>query len=448
MAGATLRLRVLTGRNAGAEIGLDEGEWVIGRGGDADFVFDEEALADAHLRLSVKNGRASAMALSGGVAMGGAPLSDDGKNVPLQTGIVLTIGGTAFTIGPEGCDWSAIRVPAAIPEPQPSPPPAAVPEVPTDEVKADAGPAPVSRKQRWWIPAALVLAIVLAGGSAGYFLSRPAPPPVPPPPTPMERLAADIARLGLTGKVTAENRAGRLFLDGLVATGADLRELQAAVRAAGFANASVTVVSEESLTESVRMMISGLGQAVEAALPKPNTVVLKGFTADDTKIEPVIDRLRRDIPRITEIDDQISTPQRARRFLIQEVNKTDLAGRVDIEAVGYTVRVSGTIDPEKTSWKDLREVFKQRFGSPLILAENFATSFDIAPRGVVTGSSSVLVTKDGQRLRVGDRLGTIGQIVGIGTDRVRVRRDAGEIEVRYSASPEWILEDRANVAKR
>ena len=95
MAGATLRLRVLTGRNAGAEIGLDDGEWVIGRGGDADFVFDEEALADAHLRLSVKNGRASAMALSGGVAMGGAPLSDDGKNVPLQTGIVLTIGGTA-----------------------------------------------------------------------------------------------------------------------------------------------------------------------------------------------------------------------------------------------------------------------------------------------------------------------------------------------------------------
>ena len=46
-------LRVLAGANAGAEVPLSEGAWLVGSGEDADLTFAEPALLPRHLRLVV-----------------------------------------------------------------------------------------------------------------------------------------------------------------------------------------------------------------------------------------------------------------------------------------------------------------------------------------------------------------------------------------------------------
>lgn len=109
-AGSPLILKAITGTQAGVEVLLEDGEYVLGSGPDDDLQFVDVCLKTGHARIRVEGGKASiaggagkVVGENGLVADAGA---DDWRNLgPLE---VITIGSTDFAIGAEDDNWAAL----------------------------------------------------------------------------------------------------------------------------------------------------------------------------------------------------------------------------------------------------------------------------------------------------------------------------------------------------
>ncbi|MEO9739337.1 MAG: EscD/YscD/HrpQ family type III secretion system periplasmic domain-containing protein [Roseobacter sp.] len=108
--GSPLILKAITGTQAGVEVLLEDGEYVLGSGPDDDLQFVDVCLKTGHARIRVEDGKASiaggagqVMAENGLVADAGA---DDWRN--LGSLEVITIGSTDFAIGAEDDNWAAL----------------------------------------------------------------------------------------------------------------------------------------------------------------------------------------------------------------------------------------------------------------------------------------------------------------------------------------------------
>ena len=84
-----LRLRVETGPNVGAEFGLTEGEYVIGRAPDANIRLTDDTVSHRHAKIVVTSGRATVQDLG---SLNGSKLGD----VSLRGTAILSLGDRVF----------------------------------------------------------------------------------------------------------------------------------------------------------------------------------------------------------------------------------------------------------------------------------------------------------------------------------------------------------------
>jgi hypothetical protein len=115
----------------------------------------------------------------------------------------------------------------------------------------------------------------------------------------------------------------------------------------------------------------------------------------------------------------------------------------------HTVTVSGVIPAAREqAWNAAVKAFAERNGQLVTLVPHISPLGPLAPTGVTLGPHPYLMMDDGKHLGVGENLGSLGQIVMIYADKIRVRTAQGDLDVRYARPPYWIVEDEHGSARQ
>jgi len=442
-------LHVVSGPNLGAEVPLADGAWTIGTGAAADLTFAEPTLADAHIRIVVAGGKCRISAMTDGVHLGGEALTV-GAERDLPALRAVTVGGTAFAIGPAGSDWSAIEVvaPAAASSPPPQDDVSPVVEEtiqPEPETRIDAEarmPTSPPRRSRLLLLVGVAGLLVLAGVVAFVLLSgnKPAPTSVAGP-DPLARADEVIKELRLAD-VTTSMVKGRVVVAGYVATNDEIATLGDALRSKGV-DADVQVRSEAALVEMATTVLKAYGVDAVAKADGPGRIVLLGYSDNAGRLDDVVRRLQTDVAGLREVTDRIVSLDRARASLVQAIAAAGLGDVIKVTVAQRTIKVVGFLDRARLSrWSGIEEAFRRDFGNHVSLDTQFVTLSAAAPRGVHLGKDPFIILTDGSRLSIGDMLGVTGKIIAIQADKIRVRTVSGDVDLPYAQTPNWIMEDR------
>ncbi|WP_244621955.1 type III secretion system inner membrane ring subunit SctD [Neomesorhizobium albiziae] len=442
---AKLTLRVLSGPNRGAETSLEEGGWLIGSSATDDLTFADPELAASHLRIAVEAGRIQIIALAPGVRIGGKDLTSDNWT-ELDPLTPIQVGRTIFGIGPAGSsfpefdsvvesgdlDTSACLV-----------------------TGAEAASAFVGRKIYLMvgsIPRRLRLGAVacalLFTPAVGVWAALGRVPPSAPEAAPAAermRIARDIIRdLKVARNFNITVVDDKLVIEGDLRPGDD-SELKAALRNAGL-EAEVlfkrpATLSDSQLVDLVKTVISGFGIEGSVRLNGAGEITLTGHGPSDAKVAAALHRLRQDIPGLGEVEDAIATPERARVFL-ETAMTAQLRRSIRILTKPDGVFVSGKLTPIAfEAWQNVASRFQEKFAPYIPLETQFTPVILPAPRGVHLGRTPFIVVENGTRLKIGDSLESLGQIVAIDRGGISVRIGADEVHVPYPSKPRWIAEE-------
>ena len=452
-------LRVFAGPNAGAEMRLSVGDWMVGTGAEADILLAEPALVAAHLRIGVTAGEVRATALAPGVLLQGRELPV-GEPVPLPARAPIAIGASVLAFGPPGATWTLLpppEVPPPAPEPPPSTEPASAPAEPAAEASkpapaaaTTAAPAPAPAVARRWrhVPLTLALAAMPAVGGAAalWWLLTPPPPRRESAATPAENQAWLVTQLrarGLQGRVDVIRRGDALTVNGVLRDEASLRGVQGLVRAIG-APVDLRLATEAQILEQGRVVLAALGLEGPLEQPRPGHLVVRGRAPDPAAAEEALRRLRTDLPLVRVVEDALVTPERGRTFLEQRLRDAGLATLLPLGGEGEAVVVNGTLGPAgQTRWQQVEAEFRGRFVPPLQLEVRIGSVAPPAPRGLRLGPQPVMVMPDGRQFGVGDAWSG-ARILAIEEDRLRVRGPGGDADLPYAEPPAWVVQERGS----
>ncbi|MBS0643385.1 MAG: type III secretion system inner membrane ring subunit SctD [Acetobacteraceae bacterium] len=454
-------LRVVLGANQGAEVPLSDGDWLIGTAADSDLTFAEPALADAHVRISVRGSACHIAALAAGVRLG-ADLLAPGDERSLPALQPVSIGATVFAIGPGAADWGDVGAAAAaaamanatvlVPDAQ-IPEPVATPEAATaDTVAPDLAaqgtpppPAPGVVAVRWR-PALLygMIAGLACVGllAASPLLRRPLPQQPPSADTDVAgKVRAVLDKLHLQD-ATVGTANGRVQISGHAETTEQIDALNVALRAIRI-DADMQLVAASALTEMTGTVLRAFGIEASAYPDGPGRVRLTGYAASTTRLNDALQRLKADVAGLREINDRVVTPERAADTLKRNLANAGLADTIKVALSPRSIQVTGFVDqPRLARWSDIAEAFRKDYGDQVSLDTKLVTLTGAIPRGVRLGVDPFLMLADGSRLRLGDMLGTSGRIIAIQADRVRVRTESGDADLPFAQPPNWIVEDK------
>ena len=424
-------LRVLAGPNAGAEVNLTDGDWLIGTDENADLTLAEPTLAEQHLRLSVTAGRVTLHALAPGTLLWDRPVST-GESFELEPGVPVAIGGTRFALG---------TGPLREPPPPPRPP---EPE-PEPEPQGEAVPPPRRRSRRLPVLAlgGMLLAVLLPVGGVVWLVESADAPALKPPPRNviLGSATAVIRRLGLADRVSARIEGDQLVVAGQVEDGARLEALTRELAASALAP-ELAVVTDATVADLAGTVLRAFGIEGTAKVTGPGRVQLEGLAPDEQRIEAATRRLRSDVPGLATIEDRLATPGRIGATLDAELRGAGLGDKIRLTGLqGTTVQVGGAVMPaDLETWGRIAERFAARFPPPVRLVAHLAAVTRAVPRGVSLGPSPFVVLEDGQRLTIGDTYDK-ATVVGIAGDGLRLRIASGDVSVPFAEKPRWVMED-------
>ncbi|WP_235984121.1 FHA domain-containing protein [Mesorhizobium neociceri] len=439
---AKLTLRVLSGPNRGAETSLEEGVWLIGASATDDIAFPDPELAASHLRIAVEAGRIQIIALAPGVRIDGRQLTSGSWTVldPLSR---IQVGRTVFGIGPAGSSF-----------------PESAPMVESGDLDtsgclstgSEVASALFGRRlcrmagstsrplRLGAVACALLITPVIC-----WATNERVPPSareVAPTLDPM-RAARDIIHdLNVAPDFNVILADDKLIIEG------DLRPeeqsgVKAALRNTGL-NTEVLFkrpVSDSQLINLVTTVIRSFGIRGNVRLNGAGKITVTGYGPSDAKVAEALHRLRQDIPGLREVNDAIATPERARVFL-ETAMTVQLRGSVHILTRPNGVFVSGWLTPIAfETWQTVASRFQQKFGPYILLETQFTPVTLPAPRGVNIGRTPYVVIENGTRLKIGDSLEALGEILAIDRGGISVRIGADEVHVPYPSKPRWIAEE-------
>lgn len=461
-AGQAPVLHVLAGANAGAEMPLAIGDWLIGTGEDADLTFAEPALAARHMRLRLKPAAVLLEVLAEGVCVGGRQVPGEAE-IDLPLLVPVRIGTTLFALGAPGSDWSEVASeasPAAEEPVEAEPPPEAAstpangdpaaPAAAATEPELVAGPAPVSWRGRWREPpvarAALpVLAALLVsiGGLAWYGFGSSGPSGRTTHAEPLRELRTAIREMGFQDTVSAAPRSqGRFVVSGQLGTDEELRKLTAALHRTGLP-VDIAITTESGIVELSGTILHAFGIEGSVALTGLGMLELRGFAPSSASADAAVLRLRGEVPGVRNVEDRLVTPERARDVIDARIRSAGLSQVLHVTVADRRLLVAGLLPPEQIAvWNGIAEQFRNEYRNQITLVAEVAGPTRMTPTGVILGRVPHMVMEDGSRVSIGQVVENIGRVMSIDARRVRVQTPAGPVDIPFARTPNWILEDK------
>ncbi|MBG0775382.1 MAG: type III secretion system inner membrane ring subunit SctD [Desulfovibrionaceae bacterium] len=384
----TLLLRILAGPNAGGELPLGDGDYVLGAGEACDVVLADATVAARHVSLRVRGGAVLAQPLDGGLHLAGRPFFG-GELPPFAP---LAMGATHLALGPADQPWPNILLPL----------PTELADGGGDESSAGEGTAASAADGEFFVAeqegtvslqnadlkaensnsrvrgkrlfllsivGVLLLALILL---IFVYVYGPSPTGLA---LEKERAVAAatalVKDLGFT-EVTVQVGNGVVTLDGYVPERADRRKLFAEMRAAGYP-VSLRVRDGESMAAGLHESLAMHGLDLGVRYVGGGRLKVVGYAADRETAQRAVDESLRDVRGVAGVDLDLLTAHDAVRELAEAARAQGLAGRVAISAYpGYVLAAGRLTDDQLAAWTRAKEPVMRRYEGFVDLRENFS----------------------------------------------------------------------------
>lgn len=295
---ASLLLKFFSGPNAGAEVLLGDGEYVVGSDSACDLVLDDHLVIDRHVLLKVSGSTVECTPFGDArVFVEGRP-TDGTRLAPFD---FVTIGGTSFAVGGANAAWPmrplpALQIEAPVAETPPEP------AAPSIEVAPEVNQSSVKPRRWIWAASSVVVAIGLIGVGVAFFVNAPKAQAKD---DTAERLRKALEWAGASESVTLSGEAPNWTVEGRVPQKAVKDKAEKEVRRIAPA-ASIRIWDDETLTKQAEEILRlSRFPSVTAKVTGDGELVLDGETTERDRWKLASERLKHDLVGLRNVVDRV-----------------------------------------------------------------------------------------------------------------------------------------------
>lgn len=462
-------LKVFSGPHLGAEALLEPGDYEVGRSEQCDIIFNDAVVAQKHALLSISSNGLTVAAIEQPVYVDGKAVSDsNGGRVDLYQAI--TVGTTHFGIGLDDEDWPQIRLPELpVLADMAGQKDEDVRSLHSNEVNAHRGKQGKAfeageivrnylqaAKFKRFLPGAKINRFHLTGGigllvscavfgftvdySASTSTRAGLASSVDPLafPSRVEQVRRVVAELKM-GELKVAEHDGQVEIQGYLPTAAQRRKLENKLQPLG-SNVQQKIWVGEDQVSSASTILSALGlNQLEVSDGGHGTLKMHGYVEDAKDWHTAQATLRKDLIGIISIDDRsVETREHRMKSLQRLLTEAGLADKVDLATKNGQLIVKGLLSAGNMQrLTDVTKKFSQRYAgrpplrSQVALIKEDKKNPELTINGIVsTGPRSVVMSKAGQRYKVGDVFPDGFKVKAIESKRVVLSRN-NQTVVRY-----------------
>ena len=308
-------LKILSGSSEGAQIDLEPGEYLIGKGDQCDLVLDDHNVAQQHFVLTITEETAELRLLADDNTAATPPrfngALDDTTQWPLDAVSVISLDTFHFVLAPAGEDLSQVVIPEPIETPISAEEETAEPETPealaTDPVDRPlATKYPLADAIRSFgnkVALTISLGVVVVTASA-MMVSNSEPEPVIEPRASVQELEDILNSAGIE-HVDLEQQGERLIVRGFVADEGEKKRIADVLIDEQPFDYAVTNLAQLKQAAELSLVAHGLKDIHVEQGDKPGTLRVSGVSPDREKWKKVLLSLKNDLPLVSEWDDQV-----------------------------------------------------------------------------------------------------------------------------------------------
>lgn len=410
-------LKVFSGPHTGAEVLLDDGDYVIGRDEAVDIILNDRLIAPRHLQLTVADGKVTCLPLDGSGLLIDGQSSQGG---PLDAFVYFTLGSTHLAVGPADADWPLRHFPEFQLGGSPVVEQERIAESVAEQTMAetDAEPEAAHRHpSRMWIPAVAALLLVGLLGTL-FFTGADAAPTETGAPVD-EQIAAILEEAGVpAGMVRVDETDRGWNVTGYVPTKDMRRDVSAKLRE--LAESIFTRLRDhETLVAATKSTLKRRGLSFEVTAGQPGEIIVAGKTTDLATWTQARDRLPRDVPGIATLTDQVSRPARATKPSTGPVKLATAEPPKSIDPV--IAAVTKALTPKQPGEPvAVAETAIEQMQQTDLASLTTDDTITIPYRSIRIGGTKSITLMDGQRLFEGAQLPNGYVVSSIAYDRIVV----------------------------
>ena len=415
----TFSLKVLSGANVGAQITLeDKKPVVVGKSAKCNVIFNNEEVADRHIKLVLSGGRLRLRPLA-------QPVYVEGKDIGLHDVTLLpyqlvTIGKVGFSVGDGAGRWPRVdaqgqKISFALEN---------------KAVKKSSN----GRWKKWLFWLGLVL---LIGANLHYFTRDKGGifSIVGFKDSIEQEIYSAIGTVGLSDISVLKMRGGRLKVAGYVATNEQKQHLINAIQRVG-GHVSYSVWVRSDIENNALLIAQTLGEEqVHFSSKEDGILYASGYVQSQANWRRLRDSVLEDVEGIATINDARIQP--ILELLRVEIKNQDLSSDIQIYQKNRQFRVAGNPSAEKiTRWRNVLDKITNPVKGYWEVVETFKTpkvtkSFELSLRSVSIGDVPFIVSKDGTKYLEGAHLGEGYYLRKVMSDHVLLKHDGTEIPVYF-----------------
>ncbi|GGA65076.1 hypothetical protein GCM10011385_18610 [Nitratireductor aestuarii] len=344
-------LKILSGVQAGVDVSLVDGTYILGSADDADIQILDVSLSPHHAKLTVDHARASLQALAGPIQLRSGPtLSPHGKAHELRPLDVVTMGMTRFAVAPMAADWAYLGTTDTPPTQrrrllyQPMNLRALWDEQRTALLGAAAG---LLFLGFWVIPHSLTFLSTLGGNLA---------------PAQEKALSKAIRSLEFANHLTIRKaRDGTLHLDGAVNT---LNERQATLTAVNQTGIPVVthILVLDTLRDELAAAISKQAPDAVFSMASDGAVVIGGTMPEKQSVTDLLQLVKNTVGDSVPIRSSLKTYDDILGEVIALGRKAQLSRTLHFKLNGTLIEAEGSVPPAQLdSWAGFLQSYAQQF---------------------------------------------------------------------------------------
>lgn len=440
---SALILKILNGPHAGAEAALEPGRYVIGRGDSCDLILSDAAMVEEHAVLEIDRAGATLRpAGDGEVRLEGKILN---AAHPMPAFAVATLGTTQLALGPEGDTWPRLSLPDLVDrEPQESAEPAQTPkkgdtpqaepaQAEEPEANQDLPHSKTRHPQPWILVSA---ALLILGALAIWLLLKPHSNQPRHHTTPVEQARLVLAEMNLEHLEISRLDDGRLKITGYVSDENQRQSLTKKLQTAGPRFLNQTMARDRVLHACEEFFhVHDLHPHLE--LDPKGCLRLSGVLPSTGALNHLLERLRRDVPVIRDIDNQTMSLGEVQSVLEKLMQKTGVSLPIRAKLENNTLTFQGVIPSDaEAAWRAIQENMTRDLPSlhwkdQVVLGQQANPDPGTSPSGEVSrpplrlevasisvGNLRYLTLADGAKIFEGARLRSGYRVLEISADRL------------------------------
>lgn len=454
-------LKVLSGPHVGAELLLEDGDYIIGSDEGSDFIFSDLALLPRHFQLKALQDHLLIHPLDGEVHLDGKVVG--AAETPLLPGQVVTAGTLHFGVAEADKNLPLFSMPsssaaAQVHDSHPSPKNHADLPLNHDKEQSDSleargqsiGRGGTKRLKVLLGPflflslLGLVFTVYHQGGNLGSSSSTLGR---------METIQRMLSGLQMDSLKIERHENGSIKIKGHLKDEEQKRLLVEGLKKNAL-NAMLEIWTNEQLMSSVQEVLKTQGLKVFPEEAGLGVLRLKGYVPGKERLSALVSLLNKDIPGIIYLENEVHTIHDLESALTAWVAEAGLSGKVHSRFSEGHFGVQGKLageDMEK--WRKVSSLFKEKFGSYGELDDRAVVQitpfFQDAPqtpptpspegmpvlkiRSAVIGKVKYVVTEEGKKLFEGAGIGGDYVIQSIEPDRIILRRGEQETAILLDA---------------